>query len=147
MRTPLPYGSPRVTACGKAGTVTGSRPRYCEKLPTSPSAPPVALHVTPFSSGSTSVGARLPQTRRYHVLARLLLQPESVRQRTGNSEGGSVLDQSMFSRPLFVSWRTMLPRLTGASGGLPWSSVDHASVNVRPTWLFTVTFSLAGAPL
>src|SRR5918996_1879824 len=141
MRTPLPYGSPSapacvtsvrtfeaMTACGKAGTVTGSRPRYWEKLCTSPSAPPVAVHVTFLRSGAASIGARLPQTSRYHVLARLLLQPDRRGQRIGNSGGGRVLDQSVLSRPPVVSWKTMLPRPAGASGGLPCSSVVHASV-------------------
>ena len=74
VRTPLPYGSPSAPACvmslrtfaaitgsGKAGTVTSSRPWYCEKLVTSPSAPPRLAQLDPDRSGCASVGARVPQ--------------------------------------------------------------------------------------
>ena len=42
------------TGAGNAGTVTSSRPRYCETLETSPFAPPFETHVAPLISGSLS---------------------------------------------------------------------------------------------
>jgi hypothetical protein len=78
------------------------------------------------------------------VPARLLLQLVASAQRIGKLAGGGVLDQSVFTRPASVSWKAISPRLAGASGGLPSSSVVHASVNDLPRCSLTVTFSLVG---
>ena len=40
-----------------------------------------------------------------------------------------------------------MPVLCGASGGLSWPAVVHASTKLEPDWLLTVTFSFVGAVL
>ena len=81
------------------------------------------------------------------MLERLLLQPETTAQRTGNAGGGGVLDQSVFSRPAEVSWKATVPMLVGALDALPCSSVVHARVKAGPLCSLTVTFSFVGVVL
>jgi hypothetical protein len=65
-------------------------------------------------------------------------------QRTGNEEGGGVLDQSVLTRPAFVSWKETVPVDETESAGLPRPSVVHPSTNRLPVWLLTVTLSRVG---
>jgi hypothetical protein len=81
------------------------------------------------------------------VLARLLPQLATREQRIGNSAGGSELAQSVLISPEEVSWNETVPAPSCASGGLSTPSVVHASVNERPAWLLTVTFSFIGTVL
>jgi hypothetical protein len=63
------------------------------------------------------------------------------------SDGGGVLDQSVLTRPKFVSWKETLPALCGASGGLFWPSVVQARTKLEPLWLLTVIASFVGVVL
>ena len=81
------------------------------------------------------------------MLARLLLHCVGAAQRIGNVGGGGLLDQSVLTRPEAVSWNAISPRLTGAAGSFPCSSVVQESVNWSPFWSLTVTFSLVGVVL
>ncbi len=67
--------------------------------------------------------------------------------RIGKFEGGKLLDQSVLTSPAVVSWKAITPTLAGASGALPWSSVDHASTKLGPLTSRTVTFSVVGVLL
>ncbi len=58
-----------------------------------------------------------------------------------------MLDQSVLTSPAVVSWNATVPWLTWAAGGLPSSSVVHASSNVLPACSLTVTFSFVGVGL
>ena len=78
------------------------------------------------------------------MLARLFPHEAAVGQRTGKPGGGALLDQSVLTRPEFVSWKETVPALTAASGVLPRPSVVQASVNALPFELCTVTFSSVG---
>src|SRR4051812_41334122 len=152
---PEPYGSPSapacvicvctfaaVTAAGNAGTVTCSVPTYFDVLVTSFWKPPVELHAVPVSSGSTSVGVRVPQITWYHVLERLLPHCVADAHSTGMDGDGWLLCQSVVTSPRFVSCRTTSPTPTGASSALPWSCVVQSSVKlVAVLFLSTVTFS------
>ena len=80
------------------------------------------------------------------MLARLLPHAPSVGQRIGNAVGGGVLDQSVLTRPKFVSWNETVPTLCGASG-VPASFVVQASVKLEPVVLLTVTSSFVGVAL
>ena len=81
------------------------------------------------------------------MLARLLPQRTGLAQRIGNACGGALLDQSVLIRPAVVSWNETVPMLSGASAGLPWPSVVHASTNDVPLLSLTVTFSFVGVVL
>src|SRR5207247_800085 len=126
--TPLPNGSPSApacvisertfaatTGCGNAGTVIFSVPTYDDELDTSPDAPPVESHSIPSTSGSCSVGLRLPQIKRWYVAAIVLLQLRACAQRIGNSGGGALLDQPVLKRPMFVCWNDISPLVVAAS--------------------------------
>ncbi len=116
-------------------------------LVTSLPAPPVLDQVAPLRSGSDRSGVRLPQTRSYHVLARLLPQLLAAAHSTGNASGGGELDQVVTFIPLFVSASVIVPSLTTASSGFSRSDVVHASVNALAFVCFTVTFSSVGVGL
>ena len=77
----------------------------------------------------------------------LLLHWLGVAHRIGKFEGGKLLDQSVLTSPAVVSWKAITPTLEGASGALPWSSVDHASTKLGPLTSRTVTFSAVGVLL
>ena len=72
-------------------------------------------------------------------------QLEAEAQRTGQPDGGGVLDQSVLTIPLFDSWKDTVPAVWTASSGLSAPSVVHARVNDVPLLDLTVTFSVVGA--
>ena len=81
------------------------------------------------------------------MLAKLFPHWLALAHKIGNTDGGALLDQSVFTNPAFVCWNDTDPTLTGASAGFPCSTVDHASVNELPLASFTVTFSRVGVVL
>lgn len=75
------------------------------------------------------------------------MHAKSAAQRMGKLGGGGLLDQSVLRNPAAVSWKEIVPTLSGASGGLPWSSVVHARVKVFARCSLTVTSSFVGVGL